>query len=707
MKTLFLLITCLITIVGKAQFGSMMKALSKGAGSNANIVSVNLDQIIGKVGEAKLMQMIDLAANNKSESKDNTQKKAKQKRAIAAIYGAGIDFSKKMWVVPNTLISTDDKYSKGNTANIIPIKNKQVIIENILLLSDGEVALIKNEKDGITYLHSPNSYKQQVIIITENEMIVCNLPVNNFNNFNDYGRIISIDTIKNETYNNVDLKEEKQIAKKDVKVIEIDKWENGKIKRIYKKASEKKVEMIEYKPPVFSNDTALNYADSPIPAIDDPNAIVSEAAKEAVRVAYDTLSTISGAPIQTDFIKDTLTRYDYVNGKSITIKYIPYTEDERRNAEKEKEQLQKADKEKSINELIGNYSKLFIFNNPKNADVQYAIDAKDDLVMITTIPIITSMNLLKYYVIGSTNSSIEKEKEEFSFLQTINFENGKVASTYQVGCCSNYTKQVNNIYNPITSFMPNQLLGNNYGSMRYNLNIPNFINYIKAIIPTDANVENKFKDQDMQLSDFENLFTGEIALTIGTERNLKKEGSVNPSVAIALKLKDAKLAVAKMNIIASQQLKMTSNYRFAENGEYLIFSSSNQFLNKKTNLINAKPLQLGHFGEMNVDIKGMLKAVINKRDMKSFGTLLEMIGKMNVISNKTEDGKFVTNMTMEIGSANTNALVTYVDMMKKMTEVLLTETKSVSKPSKFRIPSDEPKTIRRTTTKKVMTKKKK
>jgi hypothetical protein len=121
----FLLLFSLVTIVINIQAQRLLQLTQGlGIGGQQTIVGINAEQIVNKIGEEKLMKLLsDKRDKMDKGDADRVKQNAIQKRAIAALYGAGIDFSRKIWSVPNTIytkaISTYGDYSGANNVTII------------------------------------------------------------------------------------------------------------------------------------------------------------------------------------------------------------------------------------------------------------------------------------------------------------------------------------------------------------------------------------------------------------------------------------------------------------------------------------------------------------------------------------------------------------------------------------------------------------
>jgi hypothetical protein len=147
-------------------------------------------------------------------------------------------------------------------------------------------------------------------------------------------------------------------------------------------------------------------------------------------------------------------------------------------------------------------------------------------------------------------------------------------------------------------------------------------------------------------------------------------GKKEPKLMFALKIKNARDAVAFVNKIGSQDLSRTPYYRFDEKGQYLLISTDKKSFLKKAMPANMAPLTTGNKGEMSFEIGNMIRSFtraskLNKAETKAF---IDFFGKLSLINNNSEDGRYSSTMRMEMGDRSTNALANLVRMIIKINE---------------------------------------
>lgn len=664
MNKIFLLLFIFISSIASAQFGRFGMF-----GNQQFSVAFNSEQMIEKIGFDKLMQTIFDTKDKRNINGNTKAKMATVRKSLAAIYGAGIDFKRKVWLV--TLESNANELevvynADPNIAFIVPIKNREVFEEAIKDIIDtdepGTYQKSATTKGDVTYIANNGS----ILMMTKSDFIVT--PIKSFYTYtydNVPGKIIKQDTIIEEVKaveRNVFL--DKEIAEGKKPLVEVDKWVNGKIIRSY----------------TFKEPKSLVYDERNITI--GAKDVMDTAIMATAPVTKDIIEHVPPPPTLDDFntqkeakLKkaiDTLIWYKYIDrNKSVKIYYIPYTEAEIKENENRKEEERKEKQTSYINSFVANYENILIYNNNKDEDIVKIRDCNDDIAMLSSMFMGNIVSPKASMMSYSLLTGKMPDADIFKSLSFVNFENGKAIGKFQAGCCTEASRKLNEMYLPTTNFWPKEMGNVNLGMMRYNLNVNSILNYYKQLLPKEGMVEFEAEmgKRNMNWDDFTKVLTGEIAMTLNTTKP-RESGRKEPKVVFAMGVKDAKIAVEMMNTIASENLDMTQYYKFDETGKYILFNTDKISKNAIPAALPNVPtnLSMGHYGEMKFDIKGLINGLTRETDKKEadFQATRQFFSVVNSVNNKTEDGNFVSEITVDMGNKNTNALSNLVDLMEKI-----------------------------------------
>ncbi len=671
-KISILLVLLVVTIITKSQSTITTK-------QDTSLVAFNMEQLLEKIGFENLIKMA--FDTKKSNSTEAEAKKAEIRKSLAAIYGAGIDFKRKAVIYSITPHFQD--YSK-NLENFqmptitfaLPIANRKVIEDNITKIApiskrDNKKEFIKN--GSVSYLINGKN----VIIITDKELISTTLPMkfSAFNQFNDVaylGKVIKRDTIF------IPIEKVEEVGKIEPKklkpTIEIDKFVNGKIIRVYKPKAEPKTVIKSKKPEVdFETIPAppLPMEQAATTVMEEKYAIDSVATK-----AKEAVETVK-LEVENNKIEDTLTTEKKINETTKEIiTYIPFTNAEREANDKKMQEEEEINYAKKAMDFMADLDTKLPYSST-HLDFKKVLESKDDIVMYGNgaFPNVGGTGFLSRYMYGissmggSVLNNTMPKSENSSIISTYNFEKGKIVMNMQAGCCGTYNEFLSKFYFPVTNFWPKELgTAKTIGSIKFNMNMPEMVNYYDAILPEMAKEE--MKQIDFSLNKMEELFTGEIAATFNAAEPTDKNKKY-PKIVFAIKLKDATKAVSILNRIASQNIKMANAYRFDADAQYLLVSTDKSiFTMPKTTYVNTTSTLSTNKGELILNIGKFISSITKDSKLKKPETkaIIDFFGTMQIINNSTEDGLFSSTMTMEMGDKNKNVLASLMDLWKKMNQ---------------------------------------
>ncbi len=675
------------------------------------VFAFNAEQIIEKIGfENMVTAFVSTKKSYRSDEAAVKTAEATRRKAFAALYGSGIDFTKKMWYQSNKSIV--GMYTARTGAMpivnfVVPIGNREVLMSNMLNILNSKK--VEDEKATTYSKNGVNDYcikGNTLYIFTQKDLIIA--PI--FQNFEIYdynmyeGKTVKVDTIKVTSPLNRELmpptpiynaeQDSKKTLQKKVPQIEIDKLVNGKVVRLYKsvpekvKATKKIVKGYESddiqigasriivdkgveSPTLYTNDTANSVAVK--------NA-ATKAAMDVMRAAKEAQNEVM------TITSDTLTRIEYVDeNTNLKIYYIPYTEQEKTDIVDKKALEKEAKTRKYVDSLLQN-TDVYLPYLIANKDINTIADSKADMAMLmdNTISGINPFFKKMMHEVDDNNT----EKKQVTSTSFINFENGKMVMLAQEGCCNKANDYINKLYLPITDFWATELNKSNIGIGRANVSLPilndyynNYLGFAKKMHLVSSEIGFEFKD-------VEDAFTGEIAMTMSMEKNAESRTG-KPAATIAFKIKNISKAISLLNKIGSNKVENIKQYKFDVDGQYLLLNTEKLPTPAvASNNVRPQPaLPMGNFGTFNMDLKSLIKGFlpIDESKAKSQDEVLNFFGTVSFINNKTEDGKFEGSMEMDMGNKSTNALANLFTLINKMGEAKDSERK----PMQFRMPKDE------------------
>lgn len=625
------------------------------------IAAFNAEQMLEKMGFDNLMKTL---FENKQFDKKNTPEAVGQKttirKALAALYGAGINLNKKIWLVinqKNKPYSSQEIFSYNNYETpmrlvIMPVANKQVVQENILKLIAAE-----KKTDSIQFVNSNGvlwmQHKKSVILISNNEMIVTSLPEKS-GSYNHplyyYGTTIKSDTVVTPKTKTWAADESIEMTEKPV-IIEIDRVQtDGKIKRAFTYKEEKNG--VRFTPPKVVADEEIK--------VDSAAAVMDTAA-----VAIDPVPSFSDAASDTATAKqDTLTRGEYLNDSTyITHYYIPFTDAEKDSLQTIYQQEKDLQLQKQAIEFVKYYQTYL----PKedNAVVNKLSTDTADMVFYSA-----TGGASPYSFFGSRMLGVGPARllnNQAATITAINFTNGQVtmASTY-INSNDTAANLFSQLYKPITNFWPAALGSPVLGNMQCNVNVSKLLVFIKNAAGNGDKVEREIKREGIDLDELQKAFTGQVSAAIHTGVN--KYGKKQPRLLIALQVNNAAAAVGFMNRIGSKKTKSVNSYRFDENGKYLLFDTDgkNGLLKQAVATVQKMPPPVaGTVATANLNVKAMMLAFTkdSKKNNAEYKQAQQFFSTINVTASTNTAGNFTTVLTAGMGNPKTNALYNLLQMI--------------------------------------------
>lgn len=632
--------------------------------STTLLAAFNAEQMIEKMGFENLMQLLFNNKQQQSKQPAAISKNAAIRKALAAVYGAGINFNKKVWVVNrqnSKLNLTDIKYGYRNYESpmnmvIIPVANRQVMQENILKLA----AAGKENGDTLQFTTTGDvSWMQNgysVILLSNTELVIAKLPNKPYSYYNDsyYGATIKSDTVitpQTKTWAGDETIEE---VEKPV-IIEIDKLQtNGKIKRLY---TYKNKEEIRFTPPKITEEIKEEAAavDTAV-AVADTVAAVVDSAATAVEPATGIADT-----------KDTLTRTEYINDSVyVTHYYLSFTQAERDSIEAKLQLEKEMKQQQQVQAFIAQYKNYL--PQPANPLVQQLAADTSDMVLHTSTSGIAPYNYISSFILGAGNKGLFNNQP--AAVTRINFTNGQVnmTSTYTASA-GNTPGHLTNLYKPITGFWPAALGNGPLGQVQFNTNVQQLLAFISSSTGAEK-MEREMNREGIDIKTLPQLFTGQVA--VGIHSGLSQRGKKQPRLLIALQLNNAAAAVDFMNRMGSKKTKFTNSYRFDENAQYLLFDTDGKSGLLKT--LTPAPVQkapaapAGAMAFANFDVKAMVMAFTKESKKKDpdFKRMQQFLGSIKIIAANDAAGNFTTSFTAGMGSTQSNALYSLVQMFSNM-----------------------------------------
>ena len=647
--------------------------------SNRMVVAIKGEQMIEKMGFEKLMRaLFDTKKENKNDDAPKVDK-ATQRKALAALYGAGIDFTKKMWVSMDSYtdnVTVENAYKlQPKPYLIIPIANREVAAKSLSTL------LTNNTMNSISSTTSYWVSKRMIYLLQADVLIVTNIPydyASQMSTDNWYGRTIKVDTILqvNDVVEVIPNNPQVEYVKPKPSYTIVDKLEGGKVIRVYKKKD-------DLKKSKYGSTNQIDMQKEEVIVESSVTTPLMDTAMMAPAVPVTADAAMNEAVKEMKMPSDTLTRFDYVNGKKIKITYVPYTDKEITDNETARVAKEKEAQQVYITTLISNTYALLPYNT-KNADIVKIMQSDKDIAMYNSASYNANAKgiagkegmLIKLASGGMTNAM------GVEYLSFLNFENGKMVGTSQPSCCSAGNEYVNKLYLPITNFWPTELLQSNIGGMRMHFDLPVFYNYLQSVMSAQGKFEKSMKEVGLTEEVVKTAFTGELALGVSLTKPTGN-GRPKPQVVAAFKVKDVQAAIKALNTVASNDLSMINNYKFATNGEYIVFTSEkNGFSATKPkstvpSTTYSTKLTGNNYGELAFDMKAMIQGTMRKTwsddRKKSTKELANFFGSITMECTKTEIGNLESTVSVDMGNASSNALSNLVDFATLMNEIKIEE----------------------------------
>ncbi len=223
MKKLIGYITLIFFLCGYVTVHAQTKPQNNNVPYNM-LLCIDAEQMLNKAGFDNLLQQVFNPASR--EFRNDTEKATKLRKTFAAMYGAGIDLDKKIWMsfysgkndvkdsLQLALDSIDkfaNKYSYRGYSNAfsnfsyilhIPVGNRQVLEKCILDLASIEESSEEVFRDWQKIGNTSYVQKDEVIMAINDK--VCMIAYKNFK-LNSYRyeaprKILQVDTVKNEYY---------------------------------------------------------------------------------------------------------------------------------------------------------------------------------------------------------------------------------------------------------------------------------------------------------------------------------------------------------------------------------------------------------------------------------------------------------------------------------------------------------------------------
>ncbi len=650
MKKYFLAAVLTVTIVLPAA-----AQIAESDSTNNTLIAINSEQLLEKAGFENLMKMaFDEKAMPKKQTAEDAAKKATLRKALAAIYGAGINFNKKAWFVSKTkllglsaYLYSYEGYETPLRLFIFPVANRQVMEQNIITVLNTqkpqeEEAAVFIKSGNIAYLQS----KKTLLVLTDDELVVATLPekMNTYNNDLYNGKTIKRDT----TITPKTPEETIEEVKKTKNSYEIDRLlPNGKIKRVFTYKKEK--------PVIFT---------APVTAADTVMASVT---------AIDTVVSVSGVadaavPVSDSItVQDTLTRTEYINDSTyVTVYYLPYSEDERTAIEKQNEEEKQLRHQQAIALFLNNY-KTYLPYNTNSTIVQQLTAATAD---------ITIYGNAGSYMPGGAAAMLfgagrfgQFQQQRSPGLTSITFNNGEVMVINANNCCSTAAPLYGKFYEPITAFWPAVLGNPALGNMQFNVNIPQMLAHLKQNNAQVNKMQAEMKKEGLELDKIQDMFSGEAAIAINA--GLSARGKKQPRLLIALKIKNAAAAVNFMNKMGSENTKFTKSYRFDENAQYLLIDTDGKNGLTKPAVAGAAKFTTpqNSYGYFMLNVKAMVASLTkdSKKNNADYKKAIQFYGKAEFMNTKDAEGKLTASIRIDMGDKKSNALFNLVGLMEENT----------------------------------------
>jgi hypothetical protein len=665
----------LISISLVVIFANCFAQLKPSDSTTRFVAAINAEQMLEKMGFDNLMKaMFEGKKSNPKIAPKQAANRVIMRKALAAIYGAGINFTKKVLVISNdqakptykNLYSGSGLFETPLRLVVIPVANRQVMQENILKLQsvnegEGEPKIFKSEGE-VNWMVNNNN----VTLLSNTELIFASLP-HKLYDYNDdvyNGLTIKRDTIITPVEKSIIIDEPIEVTEK---VIEIDRLlPTGKIKRVFVLKPEKKL------PQNITKSKALKIVK------DETVAASAEVVEEkggdytTTQVAADTVV----APTSAEPINDTLTRTEYINDSTtVTVYYIPYTDAERDSMIKIYNKQKEEKLQQSALEFVRQYQNFL----PQQSQALMATLSADtsDLVMYVSAGGGSPLSSIGGTILGAgVGRSAGFLGNQSASVTSINFTNGlmQMRSRYANkgdSVADLYVK----MYQPISDFWPAALGNAPLGNMQVSFNLAFLRSYISnTITQMNKNVD-ELKREGIDLDEMQQAFTGQLSMAM--HAGISKRGKKQPRLLFAVKINDAAKAVAFMNRIGSKKTKFTIAYKFDENASYVLFDTEEKSGLLKQVASQQKmnvPVQ-GTVMQLNINMPAMMNALTKETQKLSrdYKAGLQFFNKVQLISAVNADSDFTTTFAIDMGSNKTNALynlLQFISNSSKSTNVV-------------------------------------
>ena len=700
-------------------------ALSTNAQNNvdtktAMALAINAEQMLNKAGFENLLNVMFSDKNNSF----NETEKQKIRKGVAALYGAGIDFDKKIWFIANNTTLKSSSYSRYGIINpfknyeaamYIPIANRQVVEKAIADISGNNIENWE-EKYGNKYI-----YLDEALLVINNSAFAIIYHNKSYNNYDRYRIILKTDTIKttnaNNDYNSGLNNDQETKEKADLNYI-VDKVEtNGMVTRVLKykqlanikdnynypmeatnAAADTMASTVTKRAAIEVNKKSTN-TNKTIPkkptANKNPNKVVVAAATD-VKVMdqvyeappYKATKGYSASRVAANSnfkhkrnVRDTLYDTDYINPNTkVKITYFNCNNNERDSIDALIKIADDKDKELFIDKALISLKQPMPWDESKDNAIKQIQEAKNDMYLYINGAIFNN-----YYGLNPFMEKFNVANEGMntsSFVNTLDFESGKITLQNNTNYSAELLKRFANFYFPLNNNWPANFGSRSKGQMQVNVNVPKVLEYYKNIYH-NAGALNVFKimeDKGFKADEISDAFTGEMFAFVDTktsEREYKrKENNEDPYTGLALGVRNTKIAVALLNKMASLSKSMPQYYAFDKTGKYLIFLGS---VNSKiiaedlAVLIDSKVLDKemitlsgNDFGKLQFNLKGFIKAIFgnNMEGDKPTSFFVDKLNMLNMNLNRIEDGNYHATITMDCGDAKQNPLAVFVELAK-------------------------------------------
>ena len=644
------------------------------------VIGINAEQMVEKVGFDYLMNMVFDKTKTQfvnTYKANATQTKATMRKAIAAMYGAGIDFSRKIYFTTKIDYGALALKSEENNEPIgimqIPVANRQVVEKSFSdLVQTNEKTLKANvfKQMGTTSYYTAGG---SIVALTDKDMYITNMPFSiSYSSYDYYnGKTISTDTIvipksKRYTYNVPTTDKKNNTAQPDS--VEIDKLINGKVVRNY----QPKMNTVGNRnSEVQTNGEDVTTATVAAPTVDSvAMAEIMEAAKEASKNANEDAATPYN---KKKGAIDTLTRTQYLNDSiELKIRYVEYTAKQLDSCRIAEEKKTKAKELEFITKFVTNLAQYqtSIINK---ADWEKINTSKADFAMYSNINYGSFANLY------TGAASVKVGDETTAFLSYLTFENGKMTGFTESSCCNKANEYYSKMYLPTSDFFPTEMGESNMAAMRFHINIPQMLGYYNSALVMKDYMNKLLSNVETSIDEVADMISGEFVVNVGVMANEYNTKKQEPFVNMALKLKNTSKAIAFTNKVSNKNdLSSTQYYKYDTNGDFILFSSNKEVTSTTAKKVASKiitnPIKLsaGSYGEMQVNVKQIITEftkTTKRKDAEMAKVITDFFGNMSIINRKNEVGNFEATFSMDIGNATTNGLYNAIKLGSELYDI--------------------------------------